>query len=470
HRAYHDPAGLGLPPRIDDWAPLAADNFAVPHPRFGIDRLSHRTKQSQTRQVMLFYPRVAPFYESPDGSGRGVEDADAVLRYYPPEAIVLGEIRRAFIHYDRRARRQRPVHGVTVAGYPPDIRRAPVDVVLLQVEHPLHRHQDMSQVPAGRMHDALGFAGRAAGVEGVERMLGVELGGLAAGVVRGNELVPPQVAPFAHLDLVADPLEHDDFLDRWALFQRLIDIVLELDDLPAAPSAVRGNTYLRFRVVDPIGQRFGREAAEYHRVNRTDSRACQHRDRRLRHQRQVDRDALAILDAQAFQRIGAPAHFVGEHLVGQHARVARLALPNQRRFVATGTAEMAIEAIVGGVDRAADEPLRKREIPLQRLAERLKPIKVPRAFGPESLRIGVSALAQRLVLVEALDPRPRTELGGGRKLARFGQRRIYMSRFGRRHRSSTCRLGLGVTRDREPRAFSGSDTASRRRHFRAGSN
>src|SRR5208282_531437 len=241
HRAYHDPAGLGLPPRIDDWAPLAADNFAVPHPRFGIDRLSHRTKQSQTRQVMLFYPRVAPFYESPDGSGRGVEDADAVLRYYPPEAIVLGEIRRAFIHYDRRARRQRPVHGVTVAGYPPDIRRAPVDVVLLQVEHPLHRHQDMSQVPAGRMHDALGFAGRAAGVEGVERMLGVELGGLAAGVVRGNELVPPQVAPFAHLDLVADPLEHDDFLDRWALFQRLIDIVLELDDLPAAPSAVRGN-------------------------------------------------------------------------------------------------------------------------------------------------------------------------------------------------------------------------------------
>src|SRR5579862_2678718 len=45
HRADHDSAGLGLPPRVDDRASIAADNPAIPHPRFRIDRLAHRTEQ-----------------------------------------------------------------------------------------------------------------------------------------------------------------------------------------------------------------------------------------------------------------------------------------------------------------------------------------------------------------------------------------------------------------------------------------
>src|SRR5208337_5326532 len=109
------------PPRIDDWASLAADDSAVPHPGLGIDRLSNRTEQSETRQVMLFHPRIAPFDERPYRSRRGVEDADVVFRDYLPEAIVLRKVRRAFIHHHRRARRQRPVHGVAVAGNPSDI-------------------------------------------------------------------------------------------------------------------------------------------------------------------------------------------------------------------------------------------------------------------------------------------------------------------------------------------------------------
>src|SRR5713101_6662117 len=103
------------------------------------------------------------------------------------------------------------------------------------------------------MHNALGLAGGAAGIESVERMLRIELRGLAFGALAGNQLVPPEVAPFAHLNLVADPFQHDDFLDRLTLFQRLIDIFLELDDLSAAPSAVGGDTDLRLRVVDSIG-------------------------------------------------------------------------------------------------------------------------------------------------------------------------------------------------------------------------
>ena len=46
-RRDHDRAGLGLPPRVDDRAALAADVLVIPHPRFGIDRLADRSEQAQ---------------------------------------------------------------------------------------------------------------------------------------------------------------------------------------------------------------------------------------------------------------------------------------------------------------------------------------------------------------------------------------------------------------------------------------
>src|SRR5688572_31760809 len=48
---------------------------------------------------------------------------------------------------------------------------------------------------------------------------------------------------------------------------------------------------------------FRREAAEHDRVNRADARASEHRDRRVRNHRHVDRDAVAFLDAEPFQRV-----------------------------------------------------------------------------------------------------------------------------------------------------------------------
>ena len=51
-RADHDGAGLGLPPRVDDRAALAADVLPVPDPRLGVDRLADRAEQPQRRQVV----------------------------------------------------------------------------------------------------------------------------------------------------------------------------------------------------------------------------------------------------------------------------------------------------------------------------------------------------------------------------------------------------------------------------------
>ena len=52
----------------------------------------------------------------------------------PPEAVRLGLVRRAFVHEDRRAVRERAVDDVAVAGDPADVGGAPVDVVLLEIE------------------------------------------------------------------------------------------------------------------------------------------------------------------------------------------------------------------------------------------------------------------------------------------------------------------------------------------------
>ena len=46
-RRHHDPAGLGLPPGIDDRALLVADHLVVPHPSFGIDPFADRAQQTQ---------------------------------------------------------------------------------------------------------------------------------------------------------------------------------------------------------------------------------------------------------------------------------------------------------------------------------------------------------------------------------------------------------------------------------------
>ena len=47
HRGQHDGAGLCLPPGIHDGAAPLTDHVAIPHPRFGIDRLADGPQQSQ---------------------------------------------------------------------------------------------------------------------------------------------------------------------------------------------------------------------------------------------------------------------------------------------------------------------------------------------------------------------------------------------------------------------------------------
>ncbi len=162
-----------------------SDVEVVPHPRFRVDRLADRSQQPQRREVVLLGPLGAPAHERADRRRRRVEDRHAVALDDVPEAILVREVRRAFVHHHRRAVGERAVHDVAVARDPADVRRAPVDVVFLEIEHPLRRRIASGEIAAGRVHDALGFPRGAGRVEDVEHVLGIHRLGRAVRPRRG---------------------------------------------------------------------------------------------------------------------------------------------------------------------------------------------------------------------------------------------------------------------------------------------
>ena len=75
-----------------------------------------------------------------------------------------------------------------------------------------------------------------------------------------------------------------------------------------------------FRILDAAGERLRREAAEHDRMNRTNPCAGEHRVCGLGDHRQIDRDAVTLLDAAALEHVGETAHpavqlWVGDALV-----------------------------------------------------------------------------------------------------------------------------------------------------------
>src|SRR5439155_14379143 len=93
--------------------------------------------------------------------------------------------------------------------------------------------------------------------------------------------------------------------------------------------------------------------------------------------------AVALANAASLERGGETLDLAIEIPVGQRAAVAGLALPDEGGLGAAGGGHMAIEAVVGHVELAADEPLGVRRLPLQRLLPRLEPVELPSALLPE---------------------------------------------------------------------------------------
>ena len=290
---------------------------------------------------------------------------------------------RSLVHDGRSAVQQRAVDDVAVPRHPADVRRAPVGVLVLEIEHVLRGEVCAAHVPARRVHDALGLARRAAGIQDVEGVFGVEPGGGAIGGGVFHQVVIPVVAPPLHRHLVARAAKHDHLLDRFGALARLVRVLLERHDVPAPEAAVRRQDGLGAAVVDAVPQRIRAEAGEDHAVRSADARAGEHGDGRFRRLGHVDDDAVALPDADAPHRVGELAHLAVKLLVGEDARIARLTLPDDGRLVLAPGGEVAIQAVVGDVRLPAHEPFGVRLGPFHDLPPLLEPVEVVRHFRPE---------------------------------------------------------------------------------------
>ena len=182
---------------------------------------------------------------------------------------------------------------------------------------------------------------------------------------------------------------------------------------PAAQAFVGGDDDLRLGALDAAGERVGREAAEYDRVDRADPRA-----RRASRRPppviigQIDRHPVALLDPMPFQHVGEVGDVIGELAVGDVLGPVRIvALPDDRGLM-RAIGQMAVDAIVGDVGHAILEPFDRDVVRIERdvldLGVGLEPMDPFALLAPEPVgvreRVRIHLFVLRCVDPGALGP------------------------------------------------------------------
>ncbi len=160
-------------------------------------------------------------------------------------------------------------------------------------------------------------------------------------------------------------------------------------------------------------QGLGGEAAEDDGVRGAETGAGEHRDRGLGDHRQVDRDGVALADAEVGEGVRRALHLGVQVGVRDVAGVA-LGLTDEvdRDLVAAPGLDVAVDGVDARVELAVGEPLREgRVAPVERLREGRAPRQVGAGLlGPEALVVG-----SRLLVEVGRAVRLRGELGRRRE-------------------------------------------------------
>jgi hypothetical protein len=272
----------------------------------------------------------------------------------------------------------------------------------LVVEGDLERVIRPEQIARRRVHHTLGLAGRAAGVEDEQGVLGGHRLGRAICRHGGSELVIPDVAR-PHRYFGAGRLDDDDLLQRRGAGRGFIDGGLELDPLAAAAAFVGGDDDPGAAILDAAGERIGGEAAEHHRMNRPDPRAGKRGIGCLGDHRHVERDPVAFHHALCLQHVGEAADLGVQFAIRDLARFFRwlVRLPDDRDGVAL-LGEMAVDAVGSDVELAIVEPfdvevgLRERPVAGdRRCGDPVEPL--GRLIEPEAAGVACRCLVQLFI-------------------------------------------------------------------------
>ena len=176
------------------------EHLLRPCTRVGVGALAGEEQGVQRADVVLLEKRRLRVLlaHGAEGGRRGEEGAHLVLLDHPPEgARVRRADRLALVEHGRAAVQERRVDDVGVADHPADVGGRPVGLAGLDVVDGRHRPFERDDVAADVAHHALRHAGRAGGVEDVERVGRGEIGArraLARGLGGGDERRPVVVA------------------------------------------------------------------------------------------------------------------------------------------------------------------------------------------------------------------------------------------------------------------------------------
>jgi hypothetical protein len=196
--------------------------------------------------------------------------------------------------------------------------------------------------------------------------------------------------------------DNDHGLDATHFLNRRVDVGLERNLPAAAKTLVGSDDDVRFGVRDAAGDGLRREAAKHDRMNRANAGASEHRVSRLGDHGQVDRDAIALLDAVSFQQIGEKSDATRKRPIGDVGGLRGIvAFPDDRRLVGA-LGEMPIDAIVSDVGDAVLEPFDRDVLGVERrvldLGEGREPVDALTVLGPKAFRIAHRPLVHLLVL------------------------------------------------------------------------
>ncbi len=136
-RRDQDAARFCLPPGVNDRAALLAHHPVIPFPGLRVDGFAHGAQQAQTGAAGLLNRLRSITHQGADRRRGRIEDVHLVFIHDLPEPAGIRIIGYAFKHQGDGAVGQRPVDDVAVPGDPADVRRAPVDVAVVIVEHVL---------------------------------------------------------------------------------------------------------------------------------------------------------------------------------------------------------------------------------------------------------------------------------------------------------------------------------------------
>ncbi|MNM79754.1 hypothetical protein D3C81_916990 [compost metagenome] len=405
-----DAAGLGLPPGIDDGAARIADHFVVPAPGFRIDRLTHAAKQAQAGTRGALDRCFAFAHQRTDGGRCGVEDGDLVLVDHFPEARGVGVVRHALEHHRGGAIGQRAVDDVAVAGDPAHVGGAPVDVVFAQVEHRFMRVRRIEQVATAGVQHALGLAGGTGGVKDEQRIFRVHAFRFAHRRLRVDDVVEPAIPRRLHVHRTTGMADHQHGFHGVGAGQLQcgVDVGLQRHLLATTQAFIGGDDQLAGAVADAVGDGVGGKPTKHHRVDRTDAGAGQHGHGGVDDHRQVDGDAVALLDAERTQCVAQAADAFVQLAVGDLLRRAVRAIGlEQDGGLVTTRGQLPVQAVDADVELTVLEPLDAEIVELVAdvldLGRLYVPIQALSGLGPECIGV-VHRFAVQLLIRVLVDP------------------------------------------------------------------